>query len=48
MLWEYLELTDMIYVYLLENGTDLHDKLSETEFYKLIQKQYAEVMDGAY
>ena len=39
---------DMIYFYLVEQGTDLADKLSDTDFKKLIQKQYDNVMDGVY
>ena len=38
----------MIHVYLLEGGTDLHSSLSDAAFRALIQRQYDEVMDGAY
>ena len=48
MLREDPELTDMIYVYLLEGGTDLHGSLSDEEFRTLIQRQYDEVMNGVY
>jgi hypothetical protein len=48
MLREDPELTDMIYLYLLEGGTDLYGSLSDEEFRALIQRQYDEVMDGAY
>jgi hypothetical protein len=48
MLRENPDLTDMIYVYLLEGGTDLHSSLSDEEFRALIQRQYDEVMDGVY
>ena len=48
MLREDPELTDLIYVYLLEGGTDLHSGLSDEEFRALIQRQYDEVMDGVY
>ena len=40
--------TDMIYYYLVENGTDLHRSMASEEFHDHIQKQYDNVMDGVY
>ena len=40
--------TDMIYYYLVENGTDLHRSMTSEEFHDHIQKQYDNVMDGVY
>ena len=42
------EYTEMIYYYLVENGTDRFDELSSDEFRELIQEQYDDVMDGKY
>ena len=39
---------DMIYYYLVENGTDLHRSMTSEEFHDHIQKQYDNVMDGVY
>ena len=39
---------DMIYFYLVEQGTDLADGMSDAAFRKLIQNQYDNVMDGVY
>lgn len=40
--------TDMIYYYLVKNGTDLHRSMTSEEFHDHIQKQYDNVMDGVY
>ena len=42
------EYTEMIYYYLVENGTDRFDELSSDDFRDLIQEQYDNVMDGKY
>ena len=42
------EYTEMIYYYLVENGTDRFDELSSDDFRELIQEQYDNVMDGKY
>ena len=42
------EWTDMIYVYLLEQGADLYHSMSEPKFRALIQRQYNNVVEGAY
>ena len=42
------EYTEMIYYYLVENGTDRFDELSSDDFHELIQEQYDNVMDGKY
>ena len=42
------EYTEMIYYYLVENGTDRFDELSYDDFRELIQEQYDNVMDGKY
>lgn len=39
---------DMIYVYLVEQGTDLAYDMSDAAFKELIQKQYNNVMEGVY
>ncbi len=39
---------DMIYVYLVEQGTDLAYDMSDAAFKELIQKQYSNVMEGVY
>ena len=39
---------DLIYYYLIECGTDQASGLSDEAFYKLIQRQYMEVLDGVY
>ena len=42
------EYTEMIYYYLVENGTDRFDELSSDDFRELIQEQYDNVMEGEY
>lgn len=42
------EYTELIYYYLVENGTDRFDELSSDDFRDLIQEQYDNVMDGKY
>ena len=42
------EYTEMIYYYLVENGTDRFNELSSDDFRELIQEQYDNVMDGKY
>ena len=42
------EYTEMIYYYLVKNGTDRFDELSSDDFRELIQEQYDNVMDGKY
>lgn len=37
---------DLIYYYLVENGTDLHRSMTSEEFHDHIQTQYDNVMDG--
>ena len=39
---------DMIYFYLVEQGTDLAYGMSDTAFKELIRKQYSNVMEGVY
>ena len=39
---------DLIYYYLVENGTDLHRSMTSEEFHDHIQTQYDNVMDGVY
>jgi hypothetical protein len=39
---------DLIYYYLVENGTDLHGTMSDDAFRAHIQKQYDNVMEGVY
>lgn len=42
------EYTELIYYYLVENGTDRFDELSSDDFRELIQEQYDNVMEGEY
>ena len=39
---------DLIYYYLVENGTDLRRSMTSEEFHDHIQTQYDNVMDGVY
>ena len=48
MLTEAPNLTDIIYIYLLENEMNLYHSLPHEDFGALIQRQYDEIMDGVY
>lgn len=48
MVREDSDYADMIYFYLVEQGTNLAGEMSDAAFKKLIQKQYDNVMDGVY
>ena len=45
---EDFDYADMLYFYLVECGTDQAAGLSDEAFYKLIQTQYLEVLNGVY
>ncbi len=48
MVREDSDFADMIYFYLVEQGVDLAGEMSDTDFKKLIQRQYDNVLDGVY
>lgn len=48
MVREDSDFADMIYFYLVEQGVDLAGEMSDTDFKKLIQRQYDSVLDGVY
>ena len=48
MIREDPEYAEKIYYYLVENGTDRFDELSDDDFRQLIQKQYDNVMECEY
>jgi hypothetical protein len=48
MVREDSDFADMIYCYLVEQGVDLAGEMSDTDFKKLIQRQYDNVLDGVY
>lgn len=48
MMRENPDYAEMIYFYLVEQGTDLAEEMSDADFKKLIQKQFDNVMDGVY
>ena len=48
MMREDPEYAEMIYFYLVENGTDCAHGMSDEAFVQLIKKQYDNVMEGVY
>jgi len=42
------EYAEMLVYYLIENGTDRYDELSEDAFRILIRQQYDNVLEGVY
>lgn len=46
MLKEDINYAEIIYDYLIEEGVNLNDRLSESEFKKLIEKQYKYIKDA--
>ena len=47
MVREYRDYAELIYDYLVEEGTDKYNDLTEAQFKKLIRKQYKYIMDVA-
>ncbi|HZK83128.1 MAG TPA: hypothetical protein VFC58_00320 [Desulfosporosinus sp.] len=47
MVWEDRDYAELIYDYLLEEGTDKFNELSDAQFMKLMRKQYKYIKDVA-
>ncbi len=45
---EDLDMTDLIYIQLIENGTDIGHAMSDKDFLALIKKQYKDVSQGVW
>ena len=42
------EYADLIYVLLVEGGTDVGDSMTDTNFLKLMKRQYEDVLQGVW